>query len=173
MKKVIIIITSVVVGLFILIRIPINLRNNAYYYATHMPHKRNQYPFVPILSGHFLPGNDVSEYKAENTGSTRGPIKMDLTKRSIQRNGDLLEIDEKSAVYSLKPSGQITGDNYGLYFSNNGKVEEEIQKNIPNYSRKLIYDELNKIQNEIKQNTPKPKVNLQWIWNIWFRIHYR
>ena len=54
MKKAIIIITSVVVGLFILIRIPLNLRSNAYYYATHMPHKSNQYPFVPILSGHYL-----------------------------------------------------------------------------------------------------------------------
>ena len=173
MKKVIIIITSVVVGLFILIRIPLNLRSNAYYYATHMPHNSKQYPFIPVLLGHWLPASYVSGYKAENTGSTRGPIKIDLTKRNIQRTGDLIEVDENSAVYSLKPSGQITGDNYGLYFSNNGKVQNEIKQNIPNYSRKLIYDELDYVQNEIKQNTPKPKVNLQWIWNIWFKIHYR
>ena len=57
--------------------------------------------------------------------------------------------------------------------SNSGKVKQEIKQNMPNYSRKLIYDELNNIQNEVKQNTPKPKVNLQWIWNVWFKIHYR
>ncbi|WP_019251818.1 hypothetical protein [Limosilactobacillus reuteri] len=173
MKKVIIIITSVVVGLFILIRIPINLQSNAYYYATHMPHKSNQYPFIPVLLGHWLPESYTPGYETRNTGSTRGPLKIRLTKENLQRKGDVLEIDEYSAVYSLNRSDQMTEDNYGLYFSNNGNVEEEIQKNMPNYSRKLIYDELNKIQNGIKQNTPKPKVNLQWIWNVWFKIHYR
>ncbi|MCD7131463.1 hypothetical protein [Limosilactobacillus balticus] len=173
MKKVIIIIISVVVGLFMLIRIPINLQSNAYYYATHMPHNRKQYPFIPVLLGHWLPARYTPGYETRNTGSTRGPLIIRLTKDNLQRKGDFLEIDEYAAVYSLTRADQMTDDNYGLYFSNNGKVKQEIKQNMPNYSRKLIYNELNYVQNEIKQNTPKPKVNLQWIWNVWFKIHYR
>lgn len=175
MKKVIIIITSVVVGLFILIRIPINLQSNAYYYATHMPHKSNQYPFVPILSGHYLPGEYVPGYYTKNTGSTRGPILMKITREGIRKRHDILQIKGGSAFYALSTSERMVGNSYELYFfkHNNGTVDSENSKNMPNYSRKLIYDELNKIQNEIKQNTPKPKVNLQWVWNVWFKIHYR
>ncbi len=86
-----------------------------------------------------------------------------------------IQIKGGSAFYALSTSERMVGNSYDLYFfkHNNGTVDSENSKNMPNYSRKLIYDELNKIQNEIKQNTPKPKVNLQWIWNIWFRIHYR
>lgn len=63
MKKVIIIITSVAIGLFILIRIPINLRSNAYYYATYMPHKSNQYPFVPIFVNTDLKLSEITGLK--------------------------------------------------------------------------------------------------------------
>ncbi|WP_225431468.1 hypothetical protein [Limosilactobacillus reuteri] len=81
MRKVIIIIISVVVGLFILIRIPINLRSNAYYYATHMPRNSKQYPFVPVLLGHRLPSNYVPGYEIKNIGSTRGPLIMEIDKK--------------------------------------------------------------------------------------------
>lgn len=174
MKKVIIIITSVAIGLFILIRIPINLRNNAYYYATHMTHKSNQYPFVSLLNGHYLPNNYVPGYKAQNLNSSvREQDIMWVLKRNLERKGDLLRLTRYSITYELNENDSWPKE-YKIYFKDNGIYNgENKSKNMPSYSEKLTLSNLNNIQNEIKQNTPKPKVNLQWIWNVWFKIHYR
>ena len=99
MKKVIIIIISVIVGLVILIRIPINLHRNAYYYATHMPHKNNQYPFVPLLAGHYLPSIYVSGYTTKNVGSARGPLIIVIEKKAIRSPRDMIWVTEDGIFY--------------------------------------------------------------------------
>lgn len=172
MRKVIIIIISVVVGLFILIRIPINLRSNAYYYATHMPRNSKQYPFVPVLLGHRLPSNYVPGYEIKNIGSTRGPLIMEIDKKNVKAGGDILKISEHFITYIPKKANYY--NRYTIFITEDGSYDGyEKGKNIPVYSKKLTVNHLNRVQKEIKQNTPKPKVNLQWIWNLWFKIHYR
>ena len=172
MKKVIIIITSVAIGLFILIRIPINLRSNAYYYATHMPHNSKQYPFVLLLNGHYLPAKYVPGYKVKNFGSTRGPLIMEIDKKSVKVDGDILRISEHFITYIPKESNYY--NRYTIFITEDGSYDGYAKgKNIPFYSKKITFHHLNRVQNEIKQNTPKPKVNLQWVWNVWFKIHYR
>ena len=175
MKKLIIIEISAIVGLIILILIPINLHlnfhRNAYYYATHMPHKSNQYPFVTLLDGFYLPSSYVPGYTSRNSNapSVRDPISMQVEKKSIKTQKDMIEVDDCAIFYLPKKgefanAGLISFDEYGNYDSYSKG------KNIPSDSRKLLLTHLNKIQNEIKQNAPKPKVNLQWIWNIWFNL---
>ncbi|MBB1110881.1 hypothetical protein H5S11_10610 [Limosilactobacillus sp. pH52_RY] len=174
MKKVMIIIISVVVGLFILIRIPINLQSNAYYYATHMPHKGDQYPFVSLLNGHYLPKNYVLGYEVQNLNSSvREPDIMWVSKKNLERKGDLLRLTHYSISYELNENDSWPKE-YKIYFKDNGNYNgKNKSKNMPSYSGKLILSNLNNIQNEIKKNASKPKVNLQWIWNVWFKIHYR
>ena len=174
MKKVIIIIISVIVGLVILIRIPINLHRNAYYYATHMPHKSNQYPFVPLLAEHKLPSSYVPGYKSESySSSVRDPTDRWVLKENIKQIGDSFTLTDGAAIYSLDKPFQIVSARYAIYFLNNGYIVEEKRGKISHTAKKITFNCLNNIQNEIKQNALKPKVNLQWIWNIWFKIHYR
>ncbi|MRN07578.1 hypothetical protein EAI26_09335 [Lactobacillus sp. 0.1XD8-4] len=173
MKKTIIIFISIVIGLFVLIRIPINLRSNAYYYATHMPHKKNQYPFVPVLLGHWLPEKYVPGYQTKNYGATRGPVMMQVSKRNIKEKNDIFMLTEHTATYAPK-EGDWLISRYGIYFDESGTYDDYSKdKGIPAYSKELVTRHLKNVQNEIKQNAPKPKVNLQWIWNVWFKIHYR
>ncbi|QDR73632.1 hypothetical protein FOD75_11080 (plasmid) [Limosilactobacillus reuteri] len=174
MKKVIIIIISVIVGLVILIRIPINLHRNAYYYATHMPHKSNQYPFITLLNGFYLPSSYVPGYKSRNlnASSIRDPIIMQIEKKSIKTQNDMIAV-EKCAVFYLPTKGEFANSDI-ISFNGYGDYNDySTAKDVPAYSRKLLLAHLNNIQSEIKQNALKPKVNLQWIWNVWFKIHYR
>ncbi|WP_225209069.1 hypothetical protein [Limosilactobacillus walteri] len=122
MKKTIIIFISIVIGLFVLIRIPINLRSNAYYYATHMPHKKNQYPFVPVLLGHWLPEKYVPGYETRNAGSTRGPIMMQVSKKNIKKSGDILELSLHGISYAPQEKDWMI-NKYAVYFSNDGTCE--------------------------------------------------
>ena len=43
----------------------------------------------------------------------------------------------------------------------------------PKNAKKVLRHSLNQIQAEIKQNSEKPLINIQWLWNIWFSMHYR
>ena len=170
MKKLIIIETSAIVGLIILILIPINLYRNVYYYATHMPHKSNQYPFVTLLDGFYLPSSYVPGYEAKKmTSSVRDPKTMWVSKEDVNQVDDSLLLTTHSIEYM--PQKSQDEKNYTIYFDEYGDYDGySKEKGVPSYSRKLLLTHLNIIQNEIKQNAPKPKVNLQWIWNIWFNI---
>ena len=174
MKKLIIIEISAIVGLIILILIPINLHlnfhRNAYYYATHMPHKSNQYPFVTLLDGFYLPSSYVPGYEAERTtSSVRDPDIMWVFKKKLKTNKDMLRLSDNAIAYIPNRSNEY--NNYRIFFDEYGNYDGySKEKGVPSYSRKLLLTHLNKLQNEIKQNAPKPKVNLQWIWNIWFNL---
>lgn len=173
MEKKAVWITLIILSVLFVIQIPFNLHNNAYYYATHMPHNNKQYPFVPILLGHYLPKNYVPGYQTKNYGATRGPIMMQVSKRNIKEKNDIFMLTEHTATYAPK-EGDWLISRYGIYFDESGTYDDYSKdKGIPAYSKELVTRHLKNVQNEIKQNTPKPKVNLQWIWNIWFKIHYR
>ncbi|MBB1109293.1 hypothetical protein H5S11_02165 [Limosilactobacillus sp. pH52_RY] len=174
MKKVIIIITSVVVGLFILINIPINLHNNKYYYATHMPHNRNQYPLIPTLIGSSkFPSKYIKGYQVENTGSTRGPIINQISKEKIATRHDAFKVDNYGSFNY--PDKDNSYRYYGYVSSPNGTLSKPLQdgKNISKQSKNLVFKEMDTITENVRKSIPSPRINLQWIWNIWFKIHYR
>ena len=59
-------------------------------------------------------------------------------------------------------------------FSENGVINEYYKiGNPPKNAKQEMKHALEQIQSEIKQTSEKPLINIQWLWNLWFRIHYR
>ncbi|WP_304682983.1 hypothetical protein [uncultured Limosilactobacillus sp.] len=59
-------ITLIVLSMLFIIQIPFNFHNNAYYYATHTPEKKDHYPFITLLDSNYLPASYVPSYNVEN-----------------------------------------------------------------------------------------------------------
>lgn len=75
-----------------------------YYYATHMKHPQNQYPFVDVLArtnmpAHYLPNYNVQNFSKEGL---HGFHNATVTKENVLQPGDYLEIasDQLSYAYS-------------------------------------------------------------------------
>ncbi|MRH72224.1 hypothetical protein GIX77_06895 [Lactobacillus reuteri] len=164
------------------ILIPLNLHYNAYYYATHMPHKRNQYPFIAVINVRsdvpiarkYVPG-----YKIKYFGDVREGFNPQIQRKNIAQDNDLLNILQTDAEYYPNASDanfdneNIEDDKFTIDFESDGKIDKiERGKGMPNYAEKLILSELDRIQSEIKHNVPEPSINLQWLWNMKFEKRY-
>lgn len=161
------------------ILIPLNLHYNAYYYATHMPHKRNQYPFIAVMrvrSDEPLPRKYVPGYKIEYFGDVREGFWPQIQGKNIAQDNDLLRISGIDAEYYLNASdadADSEDSKFTIDFESDGKIFRiERDKGIPKYSKKLIFNKLDHIQSEIKQRVPEPSINLQWLWNRKFEKRY-
>lgn len=178
-------ISSAILFLFAItyfILIPLNLHYNAYYYATHMPHKRYQYPFIAVInvrSDDPLARKYVPGYKVEYFGDVREGFNPQIQRKNIAQNNDLLSISNTLAEYYPNASDanfdneNIEDDKFTIDFESDGKIYKiERGKGMPDYSEKLILSELDRIQSEIKYHVSKPSINLQWLWNMKFEKRY-
>lgn len=137
-----------------------------YYYATHMKHPQNQYPFVDVLArtnmpAHYLPNYNVQNFSKEGL---HGFHNATVTKENVLQPGDYLEIasDQLSYAYSKEEFKDYKIKD--IDFDSNGTLSHG-QKVSPQLQRIL-----NEVQAELKSHSDRPPINLQWIYNWYFKI---
>ena len=158
----------IILGALFVAQIPFNLHFHAYYYATHMHQQKKQYPFVTLLGSNYLPQTYVPSYKVKN----KDLIGSYLVTVKLSKGNKLIELDHNYMSYynDTKKKDYYLQDYYSLSFSDNGSIDESIKDGtIPKNANPLLYRNLEQIQAEIKQNSSRPLINLQWLWNIWFK----
>ena len=170
MEKKAVWITLIVLSVLFVIQIPFNLHSNAYYYATHTHQRKNQYPFVTLLDSNYLSPNYVPGYKVQNEdrrGSYQVTIRRPDGKSFLKLKGFAITYYRNGTDdhYYLKDFYVISFSRYGII---NGKAKDG---RVPSKAENFLYSNLEKIQSEIKNNTSKPLINIQWIWDFWFKIH--
>ena len=163
-------------GIIFVVQIPFNLHYHAYYYATHMKDDGDKYyRFAPLLGNNYLPQSYVPGYKVEHI-DLREATNNIIIKDNILKKGDKLEIDFNSSNYYPNKNKD---DYYSISFENDGKVysidivysngkEEKLSKN--NITRKRAYSSLNQFNETLKENSRRPIINLQWLWNMWYQV---
>lgn len=175
MEKKAVWITIIVLLVLFILQIPFNFHNNAYYYATHIHHEKNQYPFVVLLNSNYLPRSYVSDYGVENDDK-RGSYMVRISKKRIHTNYDIIDLTDSSILYSSNYNDEsyYLNDCAKFTFAENGMIDGYYREGVPpKNAKKVLRHSLNRIQAEIKQNSEKPLINIQWLWNIWFSMHYR
>ena len=166
-------ITLIVLSVLFVIQIPFNFLNNAYYYATHTHYKENQYPFITLLNTNYLPANYVSNYIVENDDK-RGSYIVTINKKRIETNSDIIEVSDTYIFFSkdYRDRNYYLNNNASFSFTEHGTINGYYRRgNPPKNAKKEIIYALDQIQSEIKQNSEKPLINIQWIWDFWFKIH--
>ncbi|MFC2684376.1 MAG: hypothetical protein ACFN06_02475 [Limosilactobacillus oris] len=97
-------------GLWAIVYIPYNLKEYNYYYATHMKHKNDQYPFISALGMAKMPPESLPDYHVEYF-SKRDTQDNTLTKQNVLKKGDYLMIYSSDFLYaSLKK--EFHNDNF-------------------------------------------------------------
>ncbi|MFR0608811.1 hypothetical protein ACLUV9_10620 [Limosilactobacillus balticus] len=172
MKKKAIWITIIVLSVLFVFQIPFNLHHNAYYYATHTQQQKNRYLFVTLLDSNYLPASYVPGYNVENDDK-RGSYTVSINKKRIHTEQDIVELNGAHIRYSK----DYNDPNYYLNnlasfsFSENGVINEYYKiGNPPKNAKQEMKHALEQIQSEIKQNSEKPLINIQWLWNLWFSL---
>lgn len=159
----------IILGILFVAQIPFNLHFHAYYYATHTHQQKKQYPFVTLLGSNCLPQTYVPSYRVQNKeliGSYLVTIQRSKRNKLIELDHNYMSYynDTKKKDYSLQ-------DYYSLSFSSNGYIDESIKDGTtPKNANRLLYKNLEEIQTEIKQNSSRPLINFQWLWNLWFSL---
>ncbi len=169
MEKKAVWITIIVLFVLFILQIPFNFHNNAYYYATHIHHEKNQYPFVTLLDSNYLPQDYVPDYKVQSK-DLRGGYQSSI---QLSDGPGLIKLDGFSMTYYANATRKsyYLQDFYVISFSRYGIVDEETKTGtVPTKAKRVLYQNLGKIQSEIKNNSEKPLINIQWLWNIWFKV---
>ena len=156
-------------GLWAIMYVPYNLEEYNYYYATHMKHRRYQYPFLPALGLTKLPPEYLPEFHIEYF-KKKDIQDNTLTKQNVIRKGDYLEIRPSFISYATSKKNFNNDDVVGL------AVPDSTGTIIP-YDRKDLgkglLQVLNDTQAELKRNSEKPLINLQKIYNWYFNWLYQ
>lgn len=139
-----------------------NLGKYNFYYATHMKHPKNQYPFVTATSMNTMPSNYLPNYTIAN--STTEPPTCYIAKTNVIEKGDYLRLNSYSLAYAHSKEQFENGKSLYIDFSENGHLSNTEKKNMG----QTLYRTLNDMQDELKRNSDRPLINLQWIYNWYF-----
>ncbi|AEV94572.1 hypothetical protein [Pediococcus claussenii] len=144
-----------------------NLDNNAYYYATHMPYRKDYYPVFRVVAVKPLPQSVNKVYpsninyaiKNDNVDGLNGAINID----NVYKKGDYWSVDSDSLYYSLKfDSTSLKG--MTAEFTSKMRLYDR-EGNGMKYDRSKMDNKLKDITQRIKKAVKKPKVNLQFLYN--------
>lgn len=176
----IIVVTAVIFGSGWLIQAAKNnLHQYAYYYASHMERRKHDYPAINMTNYVKFNHKLLSGYDVSVSGPNRksGTYNTEFIKRNVVTSGDIVLINRNygevlyySSLEKLK--------NFD-YEDNDELFSDSAWRNVtPVYNKKLsphqkvLYQVLDDIENQIKKNSPKPTVNLQWLFDriypIWW-----
>ena len=147
-------------GLWAIMYIPYNLKEYNYYYATHMKHKSNQYPFIPALGRSKLPNSYLPDTQISSIEERDQSINK-ISQSNIINHGDQINIYWDFISY--QPAKQDGGSkNTKLIFVDNyGNVEKESKKEMT----RQLSNYLEQLQAQIKPHSEKPVINLQSVYN--------
>ncbi|MFC2684138.1 MAG: hypothetical protein ACFN06_01235 [Limosilactobacillus oris] len=143
-----------------------NIVRYNYYYATHMKHPQNQYPFVDALArtnmpAHYLPNYHVQNFSKEGL---HGFHNATITKENVLQPGDYLEIASDQLSYAYSKEEFKDYKTKDIDFDSNGTLSHG-QKVSPRLRRVL-----NTVQAELKSHCDRPPINLQWVYNWYFKL---
>ena len=150
----------IILGLAFIVQIPFNLHYHAYYYATHMKDNSRYYRFVPLLGNNYLPDNYVPSYQVVHQDLREATL---YEVRKTEKTGDRFRLMPELVEYKLKNDKKVSY----IILNRDGKLLDT-KKELKH--EKKAYRYLNNVENEIKQHSRRPIINLQWIWNIWYRV---
>ncbi|MFC2684375.1 MAG: hypothetical protein ACFN06_02470 [Limosilactobacillus oris] len=145
-----------------------NLGKYNFYYATHMQHPEDQYPFIPALGMTNMPKSYLSNYKILN-GSKKPLSVISVEKGNVIKHGDYLMLTRNGISYAFSKAqffkgSQIDYDGITIDFSEDGHLSSSEKKKMG----QNLYSTLNNMQDELKRNSDRPLINLQWIYNWYF-----
>jgi hypothetical protein len=161
---------AIVLAVVLLIAIHVNFRRYGFYYATHMPHAKDEYPFVREIAHSAFPESVNRKYQ--------NVINQDRGKRlqssgyvfanNVYRKGDELYITPDYVSYTPFHSEESIADVSYDFSSFRYRLKNEdyfeLKKN-PRY-RKEVLKMLSVLEKRLKRESPQPKINLQWLYNL-------
>lgn len=155
-------------GLWTIMYVPYNLKEYNYYYATHMEHKRNQYPFISALGRSKLPKNYLPDTQILSIEERDQSINK-ILQSNIINHGDQINIYWNFISYQPAKKDGGSKNTKLIFIDNYGNVEKESKKEMT----KQLSDYLNQLQAQIKHHSEKPLINLQKIYNWYFNWLYQ
>lgn len=156
----------IIFGIAFIVQIPFNLHYHAYYYATHMK-DNNSYNFTSLLGNNYLPQSYVPGYEVEHI-DLREATNNIVTKENIFEKGDEFKIDFDSSNYY---PDKHKDTHYSISFSNDNRaVSDKGQNKLPKVVEQRAYASLNRFNQTLKEHSRRPILNLQWLWNVWYRV---
>ncbi len=162
-KKIIVSLVSLfIVFIGITIYTEENLSKYTVYYAQHLPHSKNQHP-VPIIILENIDSIPNLKSKIYKFDSSEAPI-IYTDKQYLQLFTDSIifdDVDNKSYDFSIK-NGKLTSlsisEKNTTYTNPNSKEFKAV-------NQKAIWQKIDRYLEPIVKGQPKPKVNLQWLFN--------
>ncbi len=141
-----------------------NLSEYAYYYATRMPHAKNEYPIVRELEYCPLPDDINREFPNAHNQHTRSNFGS-IDAKNVLQKGDRLEISGMGLFYY--PVEAYDAQYIAFYFNKNYKIIRcDIYDLIFSKSdRARILHVLDRLTLRLKRESPEPLINLQKIYN--------
>lgn len=141
-----------------------NLNRHAVYYSSHIPHSKHKNPELTMVVSHLdkikLPSNQ--DYKINLDG--HGDI--------IYKNNLILgfNVAENEDLISLMGSNLLNNNGYIYYYYKDGKYlyaenNKTWKKDYSNIRKQEAIQTVSKIIDPIVKGQPKPKINLQWLFN--------
>ena len=143
-----------------------NLGKYNFYYATHMKHPKNQYPFITALALTTIPPSYLPSYVVDNGDMDKQGVRG-IEISNVKKRGDFLEAIPSILIYAnSKTQYEKTLGTYYIEFCEDGYLPKTEKKKMG----QTIYHTLNDMQDELKRNSDRPLINLQWIYNWYFKI---
>jgi hypothetical protein len=141
-----------------------NLNEYAYYYATHMPHAKNEYPIVRELDYCPLPENINREFPNAHNQHTRSNF-GGIDAENVLQKGDRLEISDMGLFYY--PIEKYDEQYIAFYFDKNYKIinYDIYDLTLSKSERAQILHVLDRLTLRLKKESPEPLINLQKIYN--------
>jgi hypothetical protein len=160
---------AIVLAVVLLIAIHVNFRRYGFYYATHMPHAKDEYPVVREIDRLMLPAKINAVYPSSvnidrpDFNFNPGKIFVD----HMYQKGDLWYLTKTDVNYS--PDGSIVGPCMTYTFSafryRISKIHYEHLSPHRGDREKLLAP-LEDLTARLKRESPRPKINLQWLYNL-------
>ncbi|WP_461240568.1 hypothetical protein [Paucilactobacillus sp. N302-9] len=153
-----------------------NINKNAFYYATHSNHAKNEYPFIREANRHRLPDkvdkkyvsniNQTEDHGGVHAYSGRGYLMID----SVLKNGDKMYINDNRSI-DYYPIRKKIGPSDALLVINMNRKYKLKAWNFYDFhgktvNKKAINRTLSDFEDNLKENIAKPRINLQLIYNL-------
>jgi hypothetical protein len=148
-----------------------NLYHYAFYYATHMPHNKNEYPVVREIVRHRLPNSVNKKYHSNinaNEGTRDEFVSGGLSARNVFKKGDVWTLDMHGASYYPNDIGgsMIFFDFETKYRIGKFYADSDINPKTESFK---VTDPLKDLTYQLKDESLKPIINLQWLYNLWYQ----
>ncbi|GAB6636109.1 hypothetical protein BOVMAS18_14820 [Streptococcus uberis] len=145
-----------------------NLNRNAVYYSSHIPHSKGTNPNLVVVM------NNLEHTKIPNNQQLRTEI--DGNPSLIKNNYYILE--QRSNHIILKDSQLFSNKGFIYYYSETGQYlyatnNKTWKKDYSNIRKQEAVQTVSKIIDPIIKAQPKPKINLQWLFDWKYKDRFQ